>query len=247
MKVSFIKSHLIFFGVIVFICIGGFFTAVIPFDKRLVHVSSVSILFFALPSYFALIKWLGKNQGLKLLFTLSLFALSIETFAILTGFPYGNFSYSEKIGLKLFETTPWTVPFAWVPLVLGTMSIAQKITNKPISIIMTSTLLLLCTDFVLDPGAVILDFWKYDNGGFFYNVPLSNFFGWIISGLIGSFIYYFFTKSKTSLPSSNIFLSYFFILLFWTNIAIWKILILPGIIGISLLFLLTYYSLCKKL
>jgi putative membrane protein len=38
---------------------------------------------------------------------------------------------------------------------------------------------------VLDPGAVLLGFWSFDAGGWYYNVPWSNFAGWLVSGSLG--------------------------------------------------------------
>jgi putative membrane protein len=38
-------------------------------------------------------------------------------------------------------------------------------------------------DVVLDPGAVSLGFWTF-NGGAFYDVPLSNYAGWVLSAVV---------------------------------------------------------------
>jgi putative membrane protein len=38
-------------------------------------------------------------------------------------------------------------------------------------------------DIVLDPGAVSLGFWDF-GGGAFYDVPLSNYAGWVLSAIV---------------------------------------------------------------
>lgn len=227
-----------------FICIGAFFTAHVPFDARLAVVSTLSMIGFAIPSFFFLHKSIGTRKTIFVLTLLSVYALSIETFAILTGFPYGEFTYGGKLGAKLFGITPWTVPFAWVPLVLGTMAIAQRITNNPVVSIIISTFLLVITDLLLDPGAVALGFWTYTQPSVYYDVPFSNFIGWVFSGFVGSSLLYFFTKGNVL--NFKITISLYFTLLFWINITVWKGMVLPCLAGIMMLSLLSYYACCKK-
>ena len=232
-------------GLILFILIGAFFTSHVPFDSRLSLVSSASMFLFAFPSFYYIAKTAGFKKGVLAIIVLSIFALSIETIAIKTGFPYGEFIYMDKLGYKLFGITPWTVPLAWVPLVLGSMTIAQRFSKHLFGQVVISTFLLVVIDLVLDPGAVAMDFWKYTQPSVYYGVPLSNFLGWIFSGFIGSILLYIFLRTIT-LPWKTVF-SYFLILLFWTNIAMWKGLWIPFSIGFISLFLLSYYSFCKKI
>lgn len=230
------KSTITIVLITLLIFASGFFTVKAPFPEQYYNASSVFILFFAAPAYYFLIKLLGWKKGLIVLFVMSLFAVALETLAIKTGIPYGRFVYGERIGYKLYETLPWTLPFAYVPLVIGTVTIAQKISTSKFSVIGISTVLLVLIDLVVDPGAVSMKFWYYHGGGFFYHVPLSNFVGWIISGALGSFLFYSLIGKK-ELPSSLIY-SLFFILVFWTSIAAWNFLVVPLLIGICLLILL---------
>lgn len=230
------KSTIIITLISLLIFISAFFTVKASFPEQYYHVSSIFILFFAAPAYYFLGKLLGWKKGLFVLLIMSLFAVTLETLAIKTGIPYGRFVYGERIGYKLFDTLPWTMPFAYIPLVIGTVTIAQRISTSKFSVIGISTLLLLLVDLVVDPGAVSMKFWHYHGGGFFYHVPLSNFIGWIISGALGSFLFYSLVEKK-ELPSKLIY-SLFFILVFWTSIAAWNFLVVPLLIGVCLLILL---------
>jgi putative membrane protein len=163
-----------------FLFINGFFVAKVPQATRpeLAGVSATFVLVLWTPSFWALKNWLGLKRAALIAVLLGAFAIGIETFAVKTGWPYGNFSYSDKIGVKYFGIVPWTVPFAWSPLVLGAMALASRIAPK--RVIPAGVLVLLAFDLVLDPGAVKQDFWEYDAGGFYYGVPFSNFCGWVI-------------------------------------------------------------------
>lgn len=231
------KSKIVFVLISLLVFIAAFFTVKAPISENLYSFSAIFILLFALPSYYFLLKLVGLKNGLIILLAMSLFAIILEVLAIKTGIPYGKFVYGERIGFKVFDILPWTLPFAYVPLVTGTVTLAQKISTSKFSVVGISTLILLFVDFVIDPGAVSLNFWEYENGGFFYDVPLSNFIGWIGSGYIASFLFYSFVEKK-ELPKQLVY-SLFEILVFWTGVAFWSGLIIPFLIGLGLLFIVS--------
>ncbi|MBK9154074.1 MAG: isopentenyl-diphosphate Delta-isomerase [Chloracidobacterium sp.] len=219
--------------VLAFLAVGAFFMTNVELPDWSHILSSVNVLLFALPSFWALKMWLGWADSAKLVMILGGYALLIETFAIITGFPYGHFGYSEHLGYKLFGQVPWTVAFAWTPLMLCAYAAARSLFVSRLRRIAFSTLLLVVFDLVLDPGAVLLGFWEYPGGGVFYGVPLSNFLGWVVSGALGSSLMeaavsYF----KPLLPPPvQLGSSAFFIMFFWTAIAAFSGLAVPAAIG----------------
>ena len=197
-------------------------------------VSGIVIILMSLPCYVALIRWLGLKSSLTIIVILSIYAISIETIAIITGFPYSHFQYTELIGFKIFGYTPYTVPFAYVPLFLGCFYMASLKTHEKWKIILLTTLLVLVADMVLDPAAVALKFWIYESQGIFYGVPLMNFLGWILSGFISSIITMFFLKDHINdLNKLNGLLSSLFLILaFWSAVCLYIGLIIPALIGL---------------
>ncbi len=217
----------------IFLFINGFFVAKVEEATRpeLAGVSAAFVLVLWFPSLLAAKNWLGWKRAVLLLGTLGAFAIAIETIAIKTGLPYGQFSYGDKIGAKLFGVVPWTVPFSWPPLVLGAMALAARIAPK--RRLIGGTLILLCFDLVLDPGAVQQKFWAYKAGGVYYGVPFSNFCGWIVSGWIGSWIFRRLTQEKPA-PLTLI-SSVAVILAFWTSVTLFVGLWIPALVGFALL------------
>ena len=88
-------------------------------------ISVFFIVGFALPSFVVSVGEWGW-RGLRVWLLLGVYALLIETVAVKTGFPYGGFVYGADIGFKLFDAVPWTVPFAWIPLVLATLTLSRR-------------------------------------------------------------------------------------------------------------------------
>ncbi|MBW3637132.1 MAG: carotenoid biosynthesis protein [Armatimonadetes bacterium] len=231
------KSRPVLLWGAIFLFVNGFFVAEVPQATRpeLAGVSAAFVLVLWAPSAWILALWLGWKRATLVLGTLGAFAVGIESFAVVTGWPYGHFSYGEKIGTKLFGLVPWTVPFSWPPLVLGAAALAARITPK--HPLIGAVAILLGFDLVLDPGAVQQEFWAYQAGGFYFGVPFSNFCGWIISGLIGVWLFSKASASRSQIPLPLV-SSVTLILAFWTSVCLFTSLWIPALIGFGLLTLI---------
>lgn len=199
--------------------------------------SSASIVLFAVPCMWAAKMWLGWRDATILFLLLGVFALLLEGIAITTGFPYGGFVYSDRIGYRLFATVPWTVSLAWTPLILAAYAIAANVFGSRNGRIAFTTLTLLIFDVVLDPGAVRMGFWEFENAGYFYGVPLSNFVGWIVSGFTGAaLLELFIARVQPLLPAPiQLASSAFLIIFFWTALSAFAGMIAPALIGLLVL------------
>jgi isopentenyl-diphosphate Delta-isomerase len=224
---------------------SAFFMANVVIPPSLAWVSGINVILFALPAFWATKMWLGWRDALLLWAILGVLALIIETSAIITGFPYGHFGYSELLGAKILGYAPWTVFLAWTPLVVAAYAIARRLGEGQLTAnsyqllasiyqIAATAVLLVIFDLVLDPGAVKIGFWQYKGGGFFYDVPLSNFLGWLFSGAIaGVVLEIFFAFKRPLLPVPvQLISSTFFIVAFWTFIAFFSGMYWPLAIGI---------------
>jgi isopentenyl-diphosphate delta-isomerase type 1 len=219
--------------------IAAFFTAKVDIRAYFISslITSLSVAAFAVPSFFALRRWLGKRHAVYVFVGFGLLALTIETFALLTGYPYGRFAYSDLAGYRLFGVVPWTVAFAWTPLVLAAYACAAKFLDSPLLRVLGAASLLVVIDLVLDPGAVAVGLWRYDSPVGFYEVPFSNFVGWFVTGLIAATaLEVYVRKTRPLLPVPlQLASSAFLILFFWTCVAVFKTLTAPALIGAFIL------------
>ena len=111
-----LRKQIIISGlVLVFLAIGAFFMVNVALPPWSHYLSAVNVALFALPSFWAVRWWLGWRDGTLFVGALGLYALAIEASAIVTGFPYGHFGYSDLLGYRIFGLVPWTVAFAWTP------------------------------------------------------------------------------------------------------------------------------------
>ena len=229
---------------------SAFFMANVVIPPAAAFVSGINVILFAAPAFWAVKMWLGVRDAVFLFGVLGVLALVIETSAIITGFPYGHFGYSDLLGYRLFGYTPWTVFLAWTPLVLAAYAIsARGIVGEGSAVVsrvarvVVLALLLVIFDVVLDPGAVKIGFWRYEGGGVFYGVPVSNFVGWLFSGAIaGVVLEIFFWIKRPLLPApAQMISSTFFIVSFWTFIAFFSGMYWPLGIGIVVIVLLAVF------
>ena len=80
---------------------------------------------------------------------------------------------------------PVTIGFAWLMVIAGSHEIAKTITNNRSFFLLIGSALAVMIDLILDPVAFIVkEYWIWTEGGFFYDIPLSNFLGWFFLSLL---------------------------------------------------------------
>lgn len=222
---------LIFIG----LSISSFFVAIMPITPQLAVVSSLFVIVFALPTYWAVVRLLGRRKGFMALLCFGAYGLLIESLALAYGFPYGHFTYTDVLGTKLFGLTPWTVAFAYPPILLIAYAYARRLSNKTSAVLPLTAIFATAIDTVLDPAAVRLGFWYWDNPGIYYGVPFINFAGWLLSCFIGAAIVHSFLRMQHKLLPGLAW-SGLAILVFWTLVNAWLGQWLPVIFGTLLCF-----------
>lgn len=178
------------------------------------------------------------KTALAVFVPLGLYGLLIETLSITTGFPYSQFEYNEALGYLIGGKVPWTIFVIWPLLVLSSYFVARGIFDTRAKVIAFAVFLLVLFDLVFDPVALQLNFWQWSNEGIYYGVPLQNFLGWMLSGVI-SIVYTDLLLRK--LKDLNEWWSYIYVgnLVLWTVLALFFGMYIPFLIGVILLLFLT--------
>lgn len=186
----------------------------------------------ALPAIVGLFLYLGSlRAGLSLL-ALTAFAYAIETIGVVTGFPYGSFYYGDALGPKVLGGAPFLLPVTYLPLVVGAVAATWGSRGR-ISHIIAAAVLLTLIDGVLDPGAAALGFWVWLDGGPYYGVPLVNYLGWLLSGILAAGIAL--SVGRWRQPPLPIMLdSAIVVVAFWTGVAVFTFLPVPALLGAGL-------------
>jgi putative membrane protein len=137
------------------------------------------------------------NRFLILSFIIFLIGYTVEAIGVATGILFGNYSYGSLFGFKLFET-PLLIGINWLFLSLSAYGFVHYFTKKAFLLIIVPALLMTSLDFFIEPVAMKLGFWSWEND----IIPFQNYVMWFItSAFIHSIIYFFNPKidAKVSL------------------------------------------------
>lgn len=114
------------------------------------------------------------------------YTYAVEVVGVLTGVPYGEFVYGVSLG-PMFAGVPLALPVFFIPLVINAyllcvLLLDERASSRYVRLVVV-TAAVVAMDIVLDPGAVALGFWSFESGGF-YDVPASNYAGWMLSAVV---------------------------------------------------------------
>ena len=110
-----------------------------------------------------------------------------ELFGAKTGYPFGQYQYTENLGPKILGLMPAIIPFCWLTIVLNAFWIVYYLFQRHLSdpsatllMFIASASVAVLTDFNLEPVASLVKlYWIWFDGGLGYEgIPGLNFFGW---------------------------------------------------------------------
>ncbi len=121
-------------------------------------------------------------------------SLASELIGTGTGFPFGNYEYTDFLGTKILGRVPYTIPLSWFYVGLSCyllgVALAHRYSLKRVSIIgvLLGAWFLTVWDLVLDPAMahedLTIKFWEWSQTGAYFGMPLRNFVGWTLTALI---------------------------------------------------------------
>jgi putative membrane protein len=159
--------------------------AIVSFNPYLILTGTIVM---RLPLVAGLTPLIDRKAAVALL-ALTAYAYGIEYVGATTGLPYGEFSYEIALGPMVADTIPLGLPVFFLPLVLNSYLLcllllgerAESAAVRLPAVVAT----VVAVDLVLDPAAVGLGFWGYEQG-VYYGVPLLNYAGWVLSATVAT-------------------------------------------------------------
>jgi putative membrane protein len=135
-----------------------------------------------------------------------------ENLSIATGFPFGRYEFLELMGPKLFHV-PVLLGLAYVGMAYVSWTLARIMLGNhaaPVSRAQVLTLPLVASfvmvawDLAQDPvWGTILHAWKWRDGGPWFGVPVSNFFGWYLTVFLIYLAFAFYLHRWPPAPASS--------------------------------------------
>jgi uncharacterized membrane protein len=137
---------------------------------------------------------------------------AFESLSLRTGFPFGHYSFTNVMGPKLLQL-PVMLALAYVGMgyiswIVGLLILGYA--SKPISGSRTFSLPILASfimvawDLAMEPVWATIDrAWIWRDGGAYFGVPVSNFFGWYLTVFVFYQLFALFLRGQPERPRSE--------------------------------------------
>ncbi len=192
-----------------FLLLGGLWNILGMYQYWMELLSGYVLIIVSLWAIYEHLKSTAKNLMIKqIVFFLFVIILTyiIELIGVKTGYPFGVYSYTDKLTPLLFGV-PLSIGFAWAASMLASYGIISMFDsfhnagNIPKALL--TGILMMIFDIALEPAAIEQNFWFWEAD----TVPYSNYISWFV---IGSAISYFGYKYQIIGTHVNIIHKHFF-------------------------------------
>ena len=150
-------------------------------DIELIKLTPFTILFTTLALVINQHVW-SKQFILGLIAVASL-GFILEAIGVNTAFPFGEYHYSDVLGIKLFET-PIIMGINWLMLVYAAVFIVRRIGKNTYVQALLAGIILVGLDILIEPVAIQWNMWTWKGS----DIPIENFITWGIAASLFSFI-----------------------------------------------------------
>ena len=122
------------------------------------------------------LRWEWRTIG-RIFAIVALVTFSAEAIGTATGFPFGDYSYTDRLQPQLLHV-PLLIPIAWFIMLPSCWLIAHRWRHSRWRFAAVSAAALTSWDFMLDPQMVNWNLWKWANPNGYFGIPWTNFAGW---------------------------------------------------------------------
>lgn len=142
------------------------------------------------------------------LFCISIFLLGygVEVAGVHTGMVFGEYSYGDTLGFKLFDV-PLVMGLNWLTLVYSVGVIFNRLNTSTLIKSALGACVLMFLDFFIEPIAIHYDYWTWQT----VSVPIQNYIAWFII----SFLFLLFFYNLKFKKENKLALLYFAVQLFF--------------------------------
>lgn len=107
-----------------------------------------------------------------------------EWIGVHTGLLFGNYIYGNNLG-PLWYGVPLIIGINWLMLTIISGSIAERLKIHWFLKAAIGTFLMLILDFLIEPIAILSDYWTWSG-----DIPFSNFVGWFFIAFLIQLVYF---------------------------------------------------------
>jgi putative membrane protein len=117
-------------------------------------------------------------------------ALGAELVGTSSGFPFGDYAYTSRLGYRVLDLVPYAIPISWFYMLYAALALCSRLLRmpngrgRPWLWALAAGAILTAWDVAMDPAMVHTAHWVWRDAGVFYGMPLSNWVGWFVTGTL---------------------------------------------------------------
>ena len=118
---------------------------------------------------------------------------AFENLSILTGFPFGRYTFTDRMGPKVLQV-PILLGLAYVGMGYLAWTVARAIAGierrelsgwRVVTLPLLASAVMTAWDLAMDPiWSTVGHLWTWKQGGGYFGVPASNYFGWLLTNYV---------------------------------------------------------------
>lgn len=146
----------------------------------------------------------GRSRALAALAICFVLSFAAEAIGTVTGYPFGPYIYTERLGFLILGLVPFNIPTSWFYLMVAGLGICGRILDAKDDATskwwwaFVAALILTAWDLVMDPAMFRTEHWLWQledvsaaplwqqllGSDVYFGVPPANFLGWVLTGTI---------------------------------------------------------------
>ncbi len=158
-------------------------------------------------AFFHAVQREGREDALRLLAAVFGVSLLFESVGVATGWVYGPYHYTDRLGPMFLGLVPYIIPITWFMMSYLSFVIAEWLVpnsdnssgarrwGRILAVAAVGGLVMTSWDLIMDPIMVAGGNWVWETDGAYFGIPLQNFWGWWLTAFT-SFVLYQLVRGK---------------------------------------------------
>jgi carotene biosynthesis associated membrane protein len=181
----------------------------LPYHPIFTPVLTLLAFIFAILHGWQTLGWKHTLLLLALTFAISLL---FESVGVATGWVYGAYHYTDKLGPKFLGLVPLLIPVAWFMMTYPSYILARYLVPSikhtwtwRLAVSALGAVIMTAWDLAMDPMMVNGGHWVWEQNGAYFGIPLQNFWGWWLTIFVTFWLFLTFSglDQKNHLPNQH--------------------------------------------
>jgi putative membrane protein len=138
----------------------------------------------------------GWKRALALLGLVFGISLLFESLGVATGWVYGPYHYTARLGPLFLGLVPLLIPAAWFMMMYPSLVVAEAVLPsggrrwpRALATAAVAGMVMTAWDLTMDPIMVGSGYWVWQVHGAYFGIPLQNFWGWWLTSFVTLALY----------------------------------------------------------